>query len=227
MEWTRGHTIGRGSTATVSLATAIPSGNLFAVKSTELSHSMFLQREQLFLSNLSYPYIVKYIGFDITNENGKPTYNLCMEYVPGGTLYNAIQMHGGRLGEPMIRSFTNQILQGVHHLHVNGLAHCDIKSQNVLIGEHGGAKIADLGCAKLVGNGGSARSAISGTPAFMAPEVARGELQGFEADIWAVGCTVIEMAIGTNPWPEISDPVSALYRIGFSGEMPEIPIWLS
>ncbi|XVF03825.1 hypothetical protein REPUB_Repub05bG0026000 [Reevesia pubescens] len=232
MEWIRGPAIGRGATATVSLATAIPSGELFAVKSTELCHSMFLQRENYFLSKLSCPQIVKYIGYHIvTNEtDNKPTYNLCMEYVPGGTLFEEIQRLGGRLDEEKVRLYSQQILQGLNYLHLNGVVHCDIKSQNILIGKES-AKIADLGCAKLMGkvgdNQGFDTPAFSGTPAFMAPEVARGEEQGFEADIWALGCTIIEMSTGNSPWPELNDPVSALYKIGFSGEIPEIPKWLS
>ncbi|KAE8725478.1 myb-like protein A-like [Hibiscus syriacus] len=231
MEWIRGPAIGRGATATVSLATSIPSGDLFAVKSTELCRSTFLQRENYVLSKLSCPHIVKYIGNDVANEaNGKATYNLCMEYVAGGTLSEEIRRVGGELGEEKVRLYTHQILQGLSYLHVNGVVHCDIKSQNILIGKEG-AKIADLGCAKLMGKDGEDvgfdMSAISGTPAFMAPEVARGEEQGFEADIWALGCTIIEMSTGNSPWPELNDPVSALYKIGFSGDVPEIPRWLS
>ncbi|KAK8527205.1 hypothetical protein V6N13_085058 [Hibiscus sabdariffa] len=231
MEWIRGPAIGRGATATVSLATAIPSGETFAVKSIELCHSMFLQRENYVLSKLSCPHIVKYMGYDVTNEaNDKAMYNLCMEYVAGGTLSDEIRRVGGRLGEEKVRLYTLQILQGLNYLHLNGVAHCDIKGQNILIGKEG-AKIADLGCAKLMGkegeNVGFDMSAISGTPAFMAPEVARGEEQGFEADIWALGCTIIEMSTGNSPWLELNDPVSALYKIGFSGDVPEIPRWLS
>eukprot|EP00257_Ricinus_communis_P010244 XP_002529924.2 mitogen-activated protein kinase kinase kinase 18 [Ricinus communis] len=234
MEWTRGPVIGRGSTATVSLATSVFSGELFALKSTELSKSMFLQKEQSFLSKINSPHIVKYIGYDITNENTQSLYNICLEYVPGGTLHDVILRHGGQLDEPMIGSYTRNILQGLDYLHRNiGLVHCDIKSKNVLISKDG-AKIADFGCAKFVEqvarNGGGDASAFSGTPAFMSPEVARGEEQGFPADIWAVGCTVIEMATGSIPWAEImknDDPLSVLYRIGFSSEAPEFPSWLS
>ncbi|GLT61576.1 hypothetical protein SLA2020_342730 [Shorea laevis] len=224
MEWIRGPTIGRGATATVFLATAVTSGELFAVKSTELSHSVFLQREQRFLSKLSSPHLVKYMGYGITNENKQPMFNLCMEYVPGGTLSDEIRRQGGRLEEETIRLYTQQILQGLDYLHINGLAHCDIKSKNVLLGKSG-VKLADLGCAKLVGD--VSASGFSGTPAFMAPEVARGEEQGFAADIWALGCTIIEMSTGSLPWPELNDPVSALYKIGFSGDSPEIPSWFS
>ncbi|KAM7250376.1 hypothetical protein ACFE04_022259 [Oxalis oulophora] len=227
MEWTRGPAIGRGSTATVSLATSTVSGDLFAVKSTELSNSLFLRREESILSKSNSPYIVKYLGSDVTNVNGNLMYNLHMEYLPGGTLYESIQRHGGKLEEEaMIRSYARQLLLGVNYLHGIGVVHCDIKSQNIILAGKGAAKIADLGCAKFV-IGGPATSAISGTPAFMAPEVARGEEQGFEADIWSVGCTIIEMVTGSNPWPELRDPVSALYTIGFSGKGPEIPFWLS
>ncbi|XP_044480918.1 mitogen-activated protein kinase kinase kinase 18-like [Mangifera indica] len=227
MEWKRGPVIGRGSTATVSLATVVPSGELIAVKSTEISKSEFLQREQNFLSKMNSPYIVKYRGFNVTEE----MYNLCMEFAPGGSLHDEIQRRGGRLNEQRIKFYTSQILKGLDYLHMNGLVHCDIKSKNILIGKDGFAKISDLGCAKFVDkfddDESFAASEFSGTPAFMAPEVARREEQGFAADIWAVGCTIIEMATGTNPWPELSDPVSALYRIGFSGEVPETPRWLS
>ncbi|KAK9269553.1 hypothetical protein L1049_001329 [Liquidambar formosana] len=225
MEWTRGPTIGRGASATVSLATAFPSGEQFAVKTTEMTHSSFLQKEQLFLAQLSSPHIVKYMGFDVTCENDKPMYNLFMEYVPGGALSDAIKKRGGGLDESIISSYAHQIVQGLDYLHMKGVVHCDIKGSNILVGKDG-LKIADLGCARLA-DGGASTSTLSGTPLFMAPEVARGEEQSFPADIWALGCTVIEMATGSNPWPEVDDPVSALYRIGFSSEVPEFPWWLS
>lgn len=237
MEWcTKGPTIGRGATSTVYLAADNDSGELFAVKSSDLSCSTFLRKEQSFLSKLSSSSsrIVKYLGFYVDDRNQYcPTYNLCMEYVSGGTLFDVIKRRGGKLDESTIKLYTYQILQGLDYLHGNGVAHCDIKSRNVLIGEKG-VKIADLGCAKLVERvdwiedfDEMEAPKFSGTPAFMAPEVARGEEQGFEADIWALGCTVIEMATGSGPWPEISDPAAALYRIGYSGSVPEFPRWFS
>jgi serine/threonine protein kinase len=61
-----------------------------------------------------------------------------------------------------------------------------------VLGADGRAKLADFGCARIAGAG----PIIGGTPAFMAPEVARGEEQGPAADVWALGCTVLEMATG-------------------------------
>ncbi|KAI9178493.1 hypothetical protein LWI28_027220 [Acer negundo] len=225
MDWTRGHTIGHGSSATVSLATSLLSGKVFAAKSAELSESEFLQREQKILSSLNSPHIITYKGCDITSENNKLMYNLLMEYAAGGTLTNVIRRHGsgGRLDEPTIANYTRQILQGLEYVHSNGLVHCDIKGRNILITESG-AKIADFGCAKWQSEEVSSQS---GTPMFMAPEVARGEHQGFASDIWAVGCTVIEMASGGPPWSDATDPVTVLYRIAYSGELPELPGCLS
>ncbi|KAF8026248.1 hypothetical protein BT93_F2910 [Corymbia citriodora subsp. variegata] len=259
MEWIRGPTIGRGSTATVSLATAAPSGALFAVKSAELSRSAPLRRERLVLSKLASPHVVQYLGHDVTRESGKLYYNLWTEYLPKGTLFDEIRRRGGSLDEPEIRSHARKILRGLEYLHENGLVHGDVKSQNLLMGSDG-LKVADLGCARFVEPRPSSRmlspsqafsgvdsrkthdacgedgvpsehttissDVFSGTPMFMAPEVARNEEQSFPSDVWSVGCTVIEMATGKGPWAE-SDPVSVLYRIGFSGDAPEIPRQLS
>ncbi|CAN6894851.1 unnamed protein product [Brassica oleracea] len=220
--WTRGPTIGRGSTATVSIATS-NSGEIFAVKSADISSSAFLQKEQSILSTLSSPHIVKYIGSSLTCENDRLVYNILVEYVSGGSLHSLIKNSGGKLPEPAIRSHTRQILKGLKYLHERGIVHCDVKSQNVLVGENGVvSKIADLGCAKPVFNSG-----FSGTPAFMAPEVARGEEQRFPADVWALGCTVIEMMTGSSPWLELTEAVAGIYKIGFSGESPEIPEGIS
>ncbi|KAL8509923.1 hypothetical protein ACS0TY_016951 [Phlomoides rotata] len=218
MAWTKGPTIGRGSTAAVSLATTL-SGDFFAVKSIGLSSSALLQREESLISQLCSPYIVKCLGSDITSDG----YNLFMEYISGGTLSDHIKKQGNSLEESAIRNHAFQLLMGLNYLHGEGIAHCDIKGQNILIGGDG-LKIADFGCARRVASGGAA---FSGTPAYMAPEVARGEEQSFPADVWALGCTVIEMATGIHPWPEMNDPASALYRIAFSGDVPESPRWLS
>lgn len=223
MEWTRGCTIGQGSSATVSVATLRSSGDIVAVKSADFYRSETLQREQKILSTLTTPYIVSYQGFDVTTENnGKLLYNLFMEFSPEGTLTDEIRRQGGRLSEELIMHFTHHILLGLEYLHSRGLTHCDIKGRNILI--DGVAKIADFGSARW---DGEEAEGIRGTPPYMAPEVARGQEQGSPADVWALGCTIIEMATGHPPWVFCGDPVQLLYRIGFCGELPELPSFLS
>ncbi|XP_075497437.1 mitogen-activated protein kinase kinase kinase 18-like [Primulina tabacum] len=226
MDWTRGPPLGEGSSAAVYLATSA-SGDLFAVKSTDVPSSILLQKEHCLISQLSSPYIVKCFGSGTTFENRKPVYNLFLEYVSGGTISEQIAKQGRLLDEGLIQFYAHQILLGLSYLHLNGIVHCDIKGQNILIGEDGGLKIADFGCAKWVESSNFSKEMFAGTPAYMAPEVARCEEQSFPADIWALGCTVIEMATGSNPWPEMKDPASALYRIANSGDVPKIPAWFS
>ncbi|XP_015081693.1 mitogen-activated protein kinase kinase kinase 18-like [Solanum pennellii] len=225
MDWIRGHTIGHGSSAAVSVAKSRFSDEVFAVKSVELSKSQLLQKEQKILSQLSSPYVVRYKGYDVTKEKDKLMFNTMMEYMPDGTLSDEIQKQGGRMNEPLIRYYTKQIVQGLEYLHSRGIAHCDIKGQNILLGETG-AKIADFGCARWIHPADNAEP-IGGTPMFMAPEVARGEEQGCPADIWGLGCTIIEMATGGSPWTNVTNAASLLYKIAFSEQSPVIPKLLS
>ncbi|XP_016484589.2 mitogen-activated protein kinase kinase kinase 17-like [Nicotiana tabacum] len=230
MDWTRGHPIGHGSSAAVSVAKARCSDDVFAVKSVELSQSQLLQKEQTILSELSSPFIVSYKGYDVTRENNTVMFNLMMEYMSDGTLTDEIRKQGGQINESLIGYYTKQILQGVEYLHSRGVVHCDIKGHNILLGKTG-AKIADFGCARRVDqaerDAAASAQPIGGTPMFMAPEVARGEEQGFAADIWGLGCTIIEMATGGSPWTNVTNSASLLYKIAFSGQSPQIPKFLS
>ncbi|KAJ0989233.1 hypothetical protein J5N97_007589 [Dioscorea zingiberensis] len=225
--WIRGQTLGHGSFSTVSLASFPSSGAVLAVKSTEASGSASssLLHEQRILSSLHCLNIISYAGFDVTTElsDGRVYYNLFMEYAAGGSLSDEIK--SGPIDEASIRDHVAGILSGLTYLHSLGYVHCDVKPENILIGDDGRTKLGDLGCAKVSGD--EERCLIRGTPMFMAPEVARGEEQGPTADVWALGCTFIEMATGRRPWPEISSPLAVLNRIAFSSELPEIPGWLS
>ncbi|XP_021719408.1 mitogen-activated protein kinase kinase kinase 18-like [Chenopodium quinoa] len=227
MKWSRGKAIGHGSSAVVSLGKCLPSGELLAVKSMAYSRSNALRKEQEIHSRLRCDRIIEYKGYDVTHENGKVLYNILLEYASCGTLVDAIQKKGGSLSDPLVRRYTSEILRGLEYLHFKGIVHCDIKGANILV-TNDGVKIGDFGCCKQVDDMAGFNSSvteISGTPMYMAPEVARGEQQSYQSDVWALGCTVFEMATGLSPWPNISqDPLSALYHIGFSGAMPEIKI---
>jgi hypothetical protein len=155
-------------------------------------------------------------------------YHLFLEFAPGGSLADeAARSAGGRLEEPAIREYARDVARGLAYLHARSLVHGDVKARNVVIGGDGRAQLTDFGCARPVRPSPSSRP-IGGTPAFMAPEVARGEDQGPAADVWALACTVIEMATGRAPWSDVVDDVfAAVHRIGYTDAVPEPPAWLS
>lgn len=214
-QWVKGKMVGSGSFATVHLAMNKSTGGLFVVKSPHSGKA--LDREVKILKTLnSSPYIVQCLGTE--EKQGK--LNIFMEYMAGGSLAELVHKFGGSLDEEVVRVYTREILLGLKHLHQHGIVHCDLKCKNVLLGSSGNVKLADFGCAKRVKEFANS----GGTPLWMAPEVLRNESLDFAADIWSLGCTVIEMATGTPPWSrQVSNPITAVLRIAHGDEIPQFP----
>ncbi|KAK7386438.1 hypothetical protein VNO78_26662 [Psophocarpus tetragonolobus] len=233
MDWVRGDAVGRGSFATVSLAIPTSSPTQFpsltAVKSSQAQTSSWLKNEKHVLDRLgSCPRIIRCFGDDNTFENGVHYYNLFLEYAAGGSLADELKNYGGRIPEPQVRLYTRSIVEGLNHVHQSGFVHCDIKLQNILVFEDGQIKIADFGLAKEAGEK-QRKSECRGTPMFMSPEqVIDGECDS-AADIWALGCAIVEMVTGKPAWQveKGSSMWSLLLRIGVGEEVPEIPVNLS
>lgn len=83
------------------------------------------------------------------------------------------------------------------------MIHCDLKCANILVDNNGIVKLSDFGCAKLFESSFSQsdfNGVIRGSLAWMAPEVLMNKGIRRRADIWSLGCTIIEMAVGGNPW---------------------------
>ncbi|XVF28909.1 hypothetical protein REPUB_Repub15cG0073300 [Reevesia pubescens] len=125
--------------------------------------------------------------------------------------------------------YTKQLLLGLEYLHQNRIVHRDIKGANILVDNKGCIKLADFGASKKVVELATINGAKSmkGTPYWMAPEVILQTGHSFSADIWSVGCTVIEMATGKPPWSQQYQEVAALFHIGTTKSHPPIPVHLS
>lgn len=183
------------------------------------------------------PQIIRCFGDGYSFENGGEYYNLFLEYAARGSLADHIKNHGGRLPESDVRRYTTSMLKGIRHIHGKGFVHCDIKLQNVLLFDNGDIKIADLGLARRTGDiekqsKGEKSCEWRGTPLFMSPESVKDNVYDPPADIWSLGCAVVEMVTGKPAWngqkgSEPNNIYSLLLRIGVGEELPEIPDELS
>jgi serine/threonine-protein kinase len=152
--------------------------------------------EALYLSRLNHPHICTV--YEIGEENGQTF--IAMEYVKGEVLSSLIPRDGLPL-ETLLR-YGTQIADALTHAHQNGLIHRDLKVANVVVTPDANAKVLDFGLAKRVDPASAATQTdtVSGTPAYMAPEVLAGAEADHRADIWALGVILFEMASGERPF---------------------------
>ncbi|XP_050274180.1 mitogen-activated protein kinase kinase kinase ANP1-like isoform X2 [Quercus robur] len=231
IRWRKGELIGCGAFGRVYMGMNLDSGELLAVKQVLIAensaskekaqaHIRELEEEVKLLKNLSHPNIVRYLGTVREEE----TLNILLEFVPGGSISSLLGKFGS-FPEAVIRTYTKQLLLGLEYLHRNGIMHRDIKGANILVDNKGCIKLADFGASKQATVSGA--KSMKGTPYWMAPEVILQTGHNFSADIWSVGCTVIEMATGKPPWSQQYQEVAALFYIGTTKSHPPIPEHLS
>jgi hypothetical protein len=234
LRWQLGPCLGKGAFAEVYQGINTETGKFLAVKQVKLKHeakaaARALQREIDLLCELpDNQHVVKYLGTEHT-EDDKRLF-IFLEYVSGGSVQDMLSKFGA-LDEHIVRTYTNQVLKGLAFLHMHNVVHCDVKGGNILVSEDGVIKLADFNSSKLLGGiswGGDAPlRSIAGTPQFMAPEVIRQTGHGAKADIWSVGCTVIQMLTAAAPWNEISNTHVILRQVGTGRVRPAFPAGIS
>ncbi len=149
--------------------------------------------------------------YDVVEHDGMTW--LVMEYVASQTLSQLIAADG-RLTPGRVAHIGAQVAAALSSAHALGIIHRDIKPGNILVGDDDAAKISDFGIARghqdvrLTQTG-----MVTGTPAFFAPELARGEDPSFASDVWALGITLYTATEGAPPYEPQSNPLAMLSTI--------------
>jgi len=126
--------------------------------------------------------------FDLVEIDGGEM--VSMEYVDGATLLQVLRERSPLdLGEAQV--IASQFLAGLESIHQAGLVHRDIKPENIMLTRAGRVVVMDFGLAKHFADGGT--GTVAGTPAYMAPEQARGEAVDARTDVYAAGIVLAEM----------------------------------
>ena len=171
------------------------------------------QREARVVAMLRHPNIVQVFDFD--TYQGQPY--LVMEYVAGATLGNYLRKlheNNGRLDLPQVGILLNKLAEALNYAHEKGVIHRDIKPGNILLTSRttpvsagnplpGDTEpiITDFGLVRFKqSTTQTATGVITGTPAYMSPEQARGAKIDTRTDIYSLGVTVYEMLAGRVPF---------------------------
>jgi predicted Ser/Thr protein kinase len=201
--------IGQGGMGKVYKVKHIHLSRTFALKiisnqvaETDEARELFY-REARFASAMAHPNITPVVDF---GEDEKVGMFMVMELVDGEAL-NRILFREKQLSARKACDIVLQLSEALHYIHKQGVVHCDIKTENILISEeeHEGKrnktiiKLLDFGLARSL-TASRASTSLSGTPHYVAPERIRGEPASPASDVYGVGILLYELITGQVPW---------------------------
>ena len=149
------------------------------------------QREADSLARLQHPNIIRFFGLE---QEGRLAFIL-MDFIDGSTLRGEIFDAGQPLPISRILQVILPVCNALHYAHQHGLAHCDVKTANIMTDRHGKVYLTDFGIARMT-DAATSTMVGAGTPAYMAPELVQGHDPTPQSDIYALGIVLYEMATG-------------------------------
>ncbi|MGD2050284.1 MAG: protein kinase, partial [Chloroflexota bacterium] len=223
--------VGRGGMARVYKAYQASLDRLVALK---VLHSHLaedpdfvgrFEREAAAVARLRHPNIVQVFDYDKQDD----LYFIVMEFVEGPTLKAEISERAKRQDDPgphlfdldeVVRLFS-ALADAIDYAHSSGMIHRDLKPGNIMFTTEGRVMLTDFGLAKLVyASKQSATGALSGTPAYMAPEQVEGGRVDERSDIYSLGVMLFELFAGRTPF--IADTPYKIMTMHVTEEVPSL-----
>ena len=177
------------------------------------------KREVRTLMSLDHPHVVAHIDGDAEASEG--VLWLACRYLDGGTLASLMQRTGPLPAQAAI-PIVMAVLAGLQYAHDAGVVHRDLKPQNILLGHDGSICIADFGVARGVDDEALTRAGVRfGTPAYMSPEQALGDVSDARGDLFSLGVVFYHLLCGDHPFVR-GTPAETMKAIAHS-EVPSLP----
>ncbi|KAI9332296.1 kinase-like domain-containing protein [Zopfochytrium polystomum] len=197
--------IGVGNGGTVNKVLYKPTQAIMARKIIHIEANKVVQkqilRELQILKNCHSPYIVSFFGAFLHDAN----ISICMEYMDLGSLdgiYKKVP-----LSEEVIAEITVSVLKGLIYLFKeHKIIHRDVKPSNILVNAEGQFKVADFGVSGEMEF--TKVKTFVGTSAYMSPERIKGQGYSVQCDVWSLGITLLELAMGRFPFPADGKPLT-------------------
>jgi serine/threonine protein kinase len=222
--YTLGREIGRGGMGAVWLGRDDVLGRDVALKrigmvpgasSPDLERA---EREARLAARLNHPHVVAV--YDLVDDG--TDHWLVMEYVEGVTLSALITRDGALTADeaaPLVRQAADALVAA----HAAGIVHRDVKPSNMLVNRDGEVKLSDFGIARAQADASLTQTGlVTGSPAYLAPEVASGSTATEASDVWSLGASLFHALSGHPPYDVSDNLMGALYRIVHE-EPPRLP----
>jgi eukaryotic-like serine/threonine-protein kinase len=173
-------------------------------------------REARIAARLQHPNAI--VVYDVAEHEGEPC--LVMEYLPSRSLA-AILGERGCLPVAEVASIGRQIASALAAAHAAQIVHRDVKPGNILITDNGTAKITDFGVSRAAGDVTVTQTGMmAGTPAYLAPEVARGQVPTSASDVFSLGATLYAAVEGRGPFGDSDNPLALLHAVAGGQVIP-------
>ncbi|XP_071721740.1 CBL-interacting serine/threonine-protein kinase 7-like [Rutidosis leptorrhynchoides] len=211
-----GRMLGRGSFAKVYSAKSVFDQSPVAIKIIDKTKTIDASMEPRIISEVTamrrlqdHPNILKIHEVMAS----KTKIYLVMELATGGELFAKV-LRRGRLSESSARRYFHQLVNALHFCHQNGIAHRDVKPQNLLLDVNGDLKVSDFGLSALPEQKKDGLlHTFCGTPSYTAPEVmSRRHYDGSKADAWSCGVILFFLLSGSLPAEFDSSNYTLMYK---------------